>query len=368
MSRDREESILVVDDTELNLQLFVRLLTKHGYKVIPASSGELALAVVEQELPNLILLDIMMPNMDGYEVCRQLKADERTKDVPVIFISALDEVFDKMTAFSVGGVDYITKPFQAEEVLARIHTHLSLKLMRQTLQEQNQQLQEQNRELDAFAHTVAHDLKNPLTKISTSLSLVQECSSDLDEEIQDWLAISMRTSQQMNNIINELLLLASVRKEAVQIGPVKMGKVVDQAFNRLSQMIEEYQPELIIPDEWPQTQGYAPWVEEVWVNYLSNGLKYGGQPARLELGATPQADGMIRFWVQDNGNGLSSEAQAKLFTEFTRLDKVRAEGYGLGLSIVQRIMDKLGGQFGVESTLGQGSLFYFSLPQDSSSQ
>ena len=362
MSKDEQASILVIDDTELNLLLLIRLLTKHGYRVTPASNGEEALAAIRDELPDLILLDIMMPRMDGYEVCQRLKADERTTDIPVIFISALDEIFDKMTAFSVGGVDYITKPFQAEEVLARVHTHLSLQQMRQTLQERNKQLREQNKELDAFAHTVAHDLKNPLAKISASLSFVQEYSSELGEEIQKAIEISVRTGQQMNSIINELLLLASVRKEAVKVMPVNMAEVVDRALNRLSQMLKEYQPELIVPEEWPIARGYAPWVQEVWVNYLSNGLKYGGQPPRLRFGATPQVDGTVRFWLQDNGPGLSLEKQADLFTEFTRLDSIRAQGHGLGLSIVRRIITKLGGQVGVESASGQGSLFYFTLP------
>ena len=116
--------------------------------------------------------------------------------------------------------------------------------------------------------------------------------------------------------------------------------------------------------ELPIAKGYAPWVEEVWANYLSNGLKYGDQPPRMELGATPQSGGMVRFWVQDHGPGLTPEAQAMLFTEFTRLSEIRAEGHGLGLSIVRRIMEKLGGQAGVESNgvSGQGSVFYFTLP------
>jgi signal transduction histidine kinase len=130
-------------------------------------------------------------------------------------------------------------------------------------------------------------------------------------------------------------------------------------------MIEEYGGEVITPitpELWPVAEGYTPWVEEVWINYLSNGLKYGGHPPRLEVGATPQDDGMIRFWVKDNGPGLDAEEQARLFAEFTRLGKVRAQGHGLGLSIVRRIMEKLGGQAGVESEVGQGSLFYFTLP------
>ncbi len=141
-----------------------------------------------------------------------------------------------------------------------------------------------------------------------------------------------------------------------------MADVVEQAQRRLRLMIAEYQGEIILPETWPVSLGHAPWIEEVWTNYLSNGLKYGGQPPRLELGATPQLDGMIRFWARDNGPGLTLEAQATLFAEFTRLDKVRAKGHGLGLSIVRRIMDKLGGQVGVESKIGQGSVFYFTLP------
>ncbi len=108
--------------------------------------------------------------------------------------------------------------------------------------------------------------------------------------------------------------------------------------------------------------GYGPWVEEVWANYLSNAIQYGGRPPRVELGATEQADGMVRFWVRDNGPGLTPEEQARLFTPFTRLDQVRAKGHGLGLSIVRRIVEKLGGQVGVESEVGRGSVFTFTLP------
>lgn len=362
MNQTKQKSILVVDDIPANLQLLVGMLTTPGYRVRSAPSGKRALASVQIEQPDLILLDIIMPELDGYEVCRRLKADPQTRDIPVIFISALDELFDKITAFEIGGVDYITKPFQIEEVAARVNTHLTLAEMRRTLQAQNQQLQEQNSELNAFAHTVAHDLKNPLAKLLTTLSLVQEYASTLEADLQELLQIGVNASYKMSNIIDELLLLAKIRQEDAPLAPINMTQVVDQALDRLSLMIEQYQPEFIIPTQWPPAQGYAPWLEEVWANYISNGLKYGGQPPCLELGATPQTDGMLRFWVRDNGPGLSPEAQATLFTEFTRLDQTRAEGHGLGLSIVRRIITKLGGQVGVESHPGQGSLFYFTLP------
>jgi CheY-like chemotaxis protein len=146
---DDKADILVVDDSPTNLRVLVYLLSQQGYKVRPATSGQLALAAAQAKLPDLILLDIMMPDMDGYEVCRRLKADERTQAVPVIFISAINETLDKVVAFTVGGVDYITKPFQHEEALARIKTHLTLHRLQQQLQEKNTQLHTKNLELAA---------------------------------------------------------------------------------------------------------------------------------------------------------------------------------------------------------------------------
>jgi PleD family two-component response regulator len=136
------QNILAVDDTRPNLRLLVEILAEGGYKVRPAANGQMALEAAKVEPPDLILLDIMMPEMNGFEVCRQLKADERTRDIPIIFISALDETLDKVKAFAIGGVDYITKPFQAEEVLARVKTHLTIRNLQKSLQEQNRQLQE----------------------------------------------------------------------------------------------------------------------------------------------------------------------------------------------------------------------------------
>ena len=307
--------------------------------------------------------------MDGYQVCQQLKADDRTRDVPIIFISALDEGLDKATAFSTGGVDYITKPFQAEELFARVHTHLALHQMRQTLQEKNEILEKQKAELDAFAHTVAHDLQNP---ISTIIGYTQFLSDDPTNLSPDELVMigegSYKAAQKGADIVKNLLLLASVRKEDVKQQPLDMASIINQVLDRLNEAIVEAQADLIVPETWPAALGHASWVEEIWVNYVSNGLKYGGQSPRLELGATPQADGTIRFWVQDKGPGLSAAEQAVLFTEFTRLGNVEIKGHGLGLSIVRRIMDKLDGQAGVESEIDQGSRFFFTLKANETSQ
>lgn len=349
-------TILIVDDTPANLRLLAGLLGNAGYQVRPARDGRMALSVAQANPPDLILLDIMMPEMDGYEVCRQLKADERTREIPVIFISALDDVHDKVKSFTLGAVDYVAKPFQAEEVLARVRSHITLyKLQRD--------LREQVAELDAFSHTVAHDLKNPLALVIGLIDFVLlQFADEVPEEMVDYLKKIQTTGYRGVNIIDELLLLASVRKQDVQLRPLDMEQVVAKAQDRLVFMIDKYRGEVHLPDQWPTAVGYAPWVEEVWVNYVSNALKYGGQPPRLELGTAVQPDGMVRYWVRDNGPGLSPEKQAVLFTEFVRLNEVRVEGFGLGLSIVRRIMDKLNGRVGVHSVEGQGSEFYFELP------
>ncbi len=358
-------NLLIVDDTPANLHLLSQLLTGCGYQVRAVLNGARALTAAQAAPPDLILLDIMMPEMDGYEVCQRLKADERTRDIPILFISALSETGEKVKGFTAGGVDYITKPFQSEEVLARVQTHLTLRNLQKRLQQEIVERDQLISELDAFSHTVAHDLKNPLGVIIGYADLLSEYEDMPSDQIKNSLQSIWQTGQKMNNIIEELMLLAGVRKQQVALEPLDMAGIVQEARKRLTALIQRYEAEISLPDTWPQALGYGPWVEEVWTNYISNASKYGGHPPCIELGATVQPDGMIRLWVHDNGAGLTPEQRASLFVPFTRLDQARATGHGLGLSIVHRIVEKLGGQVGVESegVPGRGSTFYFTLPE-----
>jgi signal transduction histidine kinase len=235
-----------------------------------------------------------------------------------------------------------------------------------TLRISNRELEARNAELDAFAHTVAHDLKNPVTSIVGYADVLSKNRETLPDDMQDqFLLVIGRNSHKLASIIDELLLLASVRgKEEIELHPLEMGRIVAEARGRLLHLIEEHRGEISLPETWPVALGYAPWVEAIWTNYLSNALKYGGRPPQVELGAKVEEAGWVRFWVRDNGPGLSPEEQDRLFTPFERLHQARAEGHGLGLSIVQRIAMKLGGQVGVESdnVPGQGCIFYFTLP------
>ena len=240
----------------------------------------------------------------------------------------------------------------------------------EALRQRTVELQTRNEDLDAFAHTVAHDLQNPVGLIMGHAEmLAQDCAAMSDDQQQSVQAI-VRSERKMKSIIEELLLLAEVRQVQVGATPLDMASIVFEAQQRLADAVEQVHAEMALPDvsTWPVALGYGPWVEEVWVNYLSNALKYGGRPPRLELGAEAQSDGMVRFWVRDHGPGIPPEDQARLFTPFTRLDQVQVKGHGLGLPIVRRIVEKLGGQVGVESQVGQGSVFSFTLPDAARSQ
>ncbi len=365
----KQGTVLIVDDTPANVSVLFDFLTAEGFKVLVAKNGKGALQKAAYAHPDLILLDIMMPEMDGFEACSILKQQPDTQDIPVIFMTALADTVDKVKGFSLGAVDYITKPFQHEEVLARINTQLHVRRLQQQLEQRSKELEQRNVELDAFARTVAHDLKNPLNAIiGYSDMLLMDLSPDTPPEPDtiDTVTHVARAGQKMLSIIEALLLLSGVAKRtSVPISPLNMEELVPQIINqRLAFSIKEYKAHIEMPTEWPVANGYAPWVEEVWANYLSNAIKYGGRPPLVTLGADTQVErGMVRFWIRDNGPGLSAEACTKLFTPFTRLNQQGGiEGHGLGLSIVQQIIEKLNGKVGVESNEGEGSMFYFTLP------
>jgi PAS domain S-box-containing protein len=238
-------------------------------------------------------------------------------------------------------------------------------------------LEARNEELDAFAHTVAHDLKDPVTAmIDYSLELKLHFRSMPAEEVEAALDKIARSGEKMSAIIDSLLLLAQVRQiEEVELVPLDMGAIVAGALERLSALKADCHAEVMVPKRWPTVMGHGPWVEEVWVNYLSNAFKYGGAAPRIELNAREQPDdasdgvpggthagrSMVRFWVRDYGPGLTSGQRARLFAPLSQMG-IADEEYGLGLSIVQRIVTRLGGEVGVASQPGRGSLFWFTLP------
>jgi PAS domain S-box-containing protein len=231
-----------------------------------------------------------------------------------------------------------------------------------------QQLQEHNEDLDAFSHTVAHDLKNPLGNIMGFAEIIIDNYNTLSkEEINEYLTIIIKDGNNIQQIINSLLLFANIRKDEIKLKKLNIQEIVSECINRLSSLIEKSNAKIKLPEIWLTSYGYLPWVEEVWINYLTNAIKYGGSPPLIELGCDMVKSkdfpyNMVRYWISDNGPGITVENQKKIFKKFERLDQVKTEGHGLGLSIVRRIIEKLNGKVWVESEDGKGSCFYFTLP------
>lgn len=258
----------------------------------------------------------------------------------------------------------------------QIHDITSIKQAERELKEKNQQLvaeiEKRGRlieDLDAFSHTVAHDLKNSLGSISSTIEILEESLEEKDTDLQNELTALIKNSAgKAIHITQELLMLATLSNQKIAIKELEMKSIFSEAKIQLQQLTNEYQARIHEPDSWPKALGHAPWVEEIWANYLSNAIKYGGNPPIIEVGFDPPRRGWVKFWIKDNGPGIDPGDQSKLFKKHARLDPEKAAGYGLGLSIVQRITKKLGGSSGVESTgrPGEGSLFYFILPQKSS--
>lgn len=225
-------------------------------------------------------------------------------------------------------------------------------------------LEARNEELDAFAHTVAHDLRGSLAALIGYSELLNDQEVTLSAaQTRESLDMIGRIGRKMSTVLDELLFLSSVRKEDVMVAPLDMVAIIHEATFRLRQTIEEHGAEITLARNFPTALGYAPWVEEVWYNYLGNAVKYGGTPPKIVLGGELVGDGSARFWVRDNGPGLCQADTAQLFNSSSSRTS-GSGGNGLGLSIVKRIVDKLNGDVGVESQVNEGSLFSFTLPVD----
>lgn len=358
--------ILIIEDNEINIKIVLEILDDAGYHLVVCRNGEDGLAEAANLLPDLILLDVMLPGLDGFDVCRALKADKTTAVIPVIFMTADTEMDSIVQGFELGAIDYIKKPLEPRETLARIRTHLTMKSLREGLQKEIEEKEHLIADLQAFTQTVAHDLKNPVSNVLGFAEILENDFHRLNKDaLMETVAFMKQSSLKVYQIIDSLLLLANIRLKEIEFAPINMEIIVLEAKARLSQDFAASEAELIMPESWPQVVGYSSWVEEVWFNYMSNALKYGGLPPCIELGYDELPDGSVRFFVKDNGDGLNKFQVEKLFKPFTRLHSSR-HGHGLGLSIVQRIVEKLGGEVGVHSKLGQGSTFFFTLPSVSS--
>ncbi len=365
-------NILVVDDRPNNLRVLSSMLTKHGYQVRKALNGQIALTACQTVLPDLILLDIMMPNMDGYEVCQRLKANEKTREVPVIFISALDDALDKVKAFSIGGVDYITKPFQIEEVLARVTNQLTIQQQHRQLTEQNAKLQKlneelarSNAELEQFAYIASHDLQSPLQAIvGYARILGWKYENNLDDEAKRYIDRIINAGWRMTQLIEELLAYSRVGTRTEEFNPTDCKTVLEEAQGNLREEISSSGASITHSD-LPTIRADRTQLMRLFQNLISNAIKFRRPeiPPSIEITAQPKNDDEWLIAVRDNGIGIEPENFERIFEIFQRLHSYNDyPGTGIGMSICKKIVERHGGRIWVESQIGVGTIFYFTIP------
>ena len=360
---DRQDTIMVVDDAPANLRLLQEMLQEKGYLVLTFPRGAMALAAAANNPPDLILLDIQMPEMDGFEVCRRLKADEVLKEIPVIFISALTETADKVKAFAAGGVDYVAKPFQFEEVNARVETHLRLR-------RQQIELKALSDLKDHFLGMAAHDLRNPLSAIKNfSEFLSEELSPLLTPRQADFFQIISTSSKFMIGLINDLLDISAIESGHLSLErqPVDITDPITRIveLNKILAAPKNMPITISCPDELPQVFADINRIEQVINNLLSNAMKYA-QPGTDIAVHLHQENNELIISVADHGPGIPEKDQHRLFTAFgkTSVKPVSKEerSTGLGLLIVKKIVEAHEGRIWFISEPGKGTEFFFSLP------
>ncbi|HEU4456765.1 MAG TPA: response regulator [Longimicrobium sp.] len=361
--------LLVVDDDPVNVELLCDLLEALDYRVAGAQGGEAALRAARERLPDLVLLDVMMPGMNGYEVCRRLKADPATAGIPVVFVTALSDTDDKVKAIEAGGDDFLTKPFNRPVLVARIRSLLRLKAANDALERSYRRLQELERLRDDLTRMMVHDLKSPLTGVLGTLELTVDGDlGPLTSEQHRLLSDALERGTDALAMIDNLLELTRLEEAAVQLQPG------DLDARRLLAEVEdgwrvraELRGARLSSDcaDGVVTRADEPLLRRVLGNLVGNALRHGGAPGlHVRLSAAP-ADGGVQFTVTDDGVGIDPAHHEAIFRkwESVRTGGASAEGSsGLGLTFCKMAVEAHGGRIWVESRPGAGAAFHFRIP------
>ncbi len=373
--------VLVVDDNPTNLSVLVNLLRDVGLRVLVATDGESAIDQTQYVKPDLILLDVMMPGIDGFETCQRLKANAETSKIPIIFMTALSETVDKVRGLSLGAVDYVTKPFEHEEVLVRIRTHLTIAKQRQTIESQNFDLQTEisdrkraEEALTIFLHAVSHDLRNPVTGLLMVLDNLSQTATSLDANIvlpRSTLERMRQSGDRQLALINSLLEshVNDVHGLIIHPQPAMITDIIQSAIADLKPLLEKEETNINfqISANLPLVLTDATHICRVFQNLISNAIKHNPPNLKLIISAELNSENMMLCEVADNGVGMTSEQSKHLFELYVQgktqnqLNR-RSLSLGLGLYICRQIVQAHGGAIGVTGEVNVGSRFWFTLP------
>jgi len=367
--------ILIVDDLPDNLQVLAGHLTDAGYEILAANSGPRALALVRNRIPDLILLDIMMPGMDGFQVCEALKADPDSAEIPVIFITARTETEDIVEGLEKGAVDYVTKPFKPAELLARVRTHIELKSVRDMCQTYNKQLQRITRHMtrlnedkNRFLGIVSHDIRGAFANVVSVSRLLTEFEETLEENEAGRLLTDIGLeAEHMIALAQNLLNIDAIERQQISLRQeqVETRALLEFALQSHQMAIRAKNLNVQMRTGDHLIQGDLTACRQILNNLLSNAIKYSSDNSKIWLESTVNTEQQVVVTVRDQGQGISEEDQKKLFTPFTRLNSKIGpyeHSVGLGLSIVKLMTQAMGGTVICQSEAGRGATFSVMLP------
>ena len=354
----------MVDDTPASLRLLTEILQEGGHKTHTACNGMLALEAARAIPPDLILLDINMPEMNGYQVSEWLKADSELNDIPIIFLSGLQETSDKVKAFQAGGVDYITKPFQPKEVLARVQAHLELRRQRRLLQENYEALKKLERFRDNLTHMIVHDMRSPLVTISGFLKLLE--NHEAEKLSANGLNFIREARQSIERLIDTCKSMLDISR--LEASELKLIVAECDLCDLARSVLEAFEPlkgdrewALDAPAEPVKLNADATLISRVIQNLVANAIKFTANDGSIRL-CISMTNHEAHIAVVDDGRGIPVRDQERIFEKFGQVEDADARtGTGLGLFFCKLVVELHGGRIGVQSNEGEGSTFWFTL-------